>query len=358
MKILNRHYAVLGICLFSLSSAQPLWAQGLGEFTGLNAGVMGLGAGLAARDKGRMLKQGAAYVQDSLAAQNKAISDCLQLDKQFELKKDWENAERCLTTALQYIAQRDGPGSVKSVPVLSRLVKVEEEQDKIQQAIGYQKTVLIFNKAGKVPKPDVTHESLVLSNLYVKNSDFARAEPVLRESITLEKPKPVKSPDYKKSLRVFGSVLRENKKLDEAATVEAELVAIESAPGNEAETKAAETKTAETTTAGATPAAAPVSPSTAVITPGALPAGIPMPMPAAAPVASPETPAPVETSAAPVAPAGADTPAAASATPSATPAATDSPPATPAAPVAATDSQPATPSAEPAPESKTVTTPP
>ena len=283
MKNPGSKQAVLGLCAFWLWSSQPVSAQGLGEFAGINAGVAGLGAGLAAIDKGRMLKQGAAFVQQSAATQTKAINDCMQLDKQYEMKKMWAQAEECLNTALKYVASRDGPGSAKSVPVLSRLVKVSEEQNKIKQAIGYQKTVLVFNKAGKVTNPDITHESLVLSNLYVKDSDFQLAEPVLRESIALEKPKPVKSTDYKKSLRVFGKVLRENKKVEEAATVESELVSIEGPPGENSAARS-EAPLDSAAAAAGDPAA---------LTP---PAGIPVPLtptePANAAAAAAPTPAP------------------------------------------------------------------
>jgi|GEM_PF-871291 len=287
VKISSSHYAVLGLCLICLGNPKSVYAQGFGEMAGINAGVVGMGAGLAAIDKGRMLKQGTAYVQQSMASQTKAINDCMQLDNQYEMKKDWENAEKCLTIALQYIAKRDGPGSAKSVPVLSRLVKVEEEQNKLDEAIGYQKTVLVFNKAGKVVKPDVTHESLVLSSLYVKNSDFTHAEPVLRESIALEKPKPVKSAEYKKTLKVFGSVLRKNQKPDEAAVVESELIAIESAPITDAADTNAQSSLVPQATAPADVVAAPTTspPSAPISSPVSIPTSIPASVPTTSPAA-------------------------------------------------------------------------
>ena len=48
-------------------------------------------------------------------------------------------------------ARRDGPGSNKGLPALQHLVNVSRAENKLNEAISFQKTVLAFTKAAKAP---------------------------------------------------------------------------------------------------------------------------------------------------------------------------------------------------------------
>lgn len=208
-------------------AVQNAWGQAIGEFGGVNAGVAGMGAGLAASmGHGELVRktyESAAQAQQALAAQNKAVEQYYKLGNQFELKKQWDCAEKAFTYVLQVIARRDGPGSPKSVPALKHLASISQSQNRLDQAISYQKTILAFTRAAKVPdKPALVQESVALSNLFIKKADYPSAEPLLRDSVALGK-ETMPPADYQRTLRVYGKVLRQLNKPQEAQQVEAEL---------------------------------------------------------------------------------------------------------------------------------------
>ncbi|MBK9205917.1 MAG: hypothetical protein IPL73_26580 [Candidatus Obscuribacter sp.] len=141
---------LLALSLF-LSLPLAASAQAFMEAGGVYAGVAGLGAGLAAsQNHGQALKSSyelAIQAQQALVAQNEAISQYLKLGTEYEAKKDWAAAEKCFKYVLQVVNRRDGPGSPNGLPALKHLVKINVAQNKIDDAIGLQKTVVAFTQA-------------------------------------------------------------------------------------------------------------------------------------------------------------------------------------------------------------------
>lgn len=217
------------LLVFTVALPQQAPAQGLGEFSGMQALGIGMGAGMAAVDHGKLAKfavNSAAQAQQALIAQTKAIEQYYALGNKYEAGKQWENAEKCYAYTLQIIAKRDGPGSPKSVPTLRHLATVNVAQNKLDQASSYEKTVLAFTKAGKhADKAGVFKESVCLSNLLVKSAKYMTAEPLLKDSIAVAQAGNIKSPDYRSALCMYNLVLKELKKPEEAAKVEAEIAA-------------------------------------------------------------------------------------------------------------------------------------
>jgi hypothetical protein len=221
----------MGLSLALTMVPLPVWAQGLSEFGGIHAGAAGMGAGLAAsQHNGALVRNtyGAAVrAQESLVTQNQAIEQYLALGLAFEAKKQWVNAEGAFTNALKWICNRDGPGSEASVPALQHLAKVTKAQNKLDQAIGYQKTVVAF--ARKIHVPDtraLLGADRELSDMFVQKGDYANAEPVLQEAVALMDRSPhVTSEQHNATLRVYGRVLRELNKIAEADAIDASLAA-------------------------------------------------------------------------------------------------------------------------------------
>lgn len=202
-------------------------AQGLGEFGGLNAGLFGVGAGAAAMTQSKPQRNNyanPAQAQQYFIMQNRAIEQYSKLGNQYELKKQWENAERTFAYVLQIINMRDGVDSPKSIAPLKHLVTASDAQHKVKQAIYYQTNVLKVTKAAKVPaRAAVVQESLSLSNLLIKDKDYPKAESVLRQSIALAKQEPVMAKERTTTLVVLGKVYKAQNKTQEAAEVESEL---------------------------------------------------------------------------------------------------------------------------------------
>lgn len=202
-------------------------AQGLGEFGGLNAGLFGVGAGAAAMTQSKPQRNNyanPAQAQQYFIMQNRAIEQYSKLGNQYELKKQWENAERTFAYVLQIINMRDGLDSQKSIAPLKHLVTASDAQHKMKQAIYYQTNVLKVTKAAKVPaRAAVVQESLSLSNLLIKDKDYPKAESVLRQSIALAKQEPVMTKERTTTLVVLGKVYKAQNKTQEAAEVESEL---------------------------------------------------------------------------------------------------------------------------------------
>jgi tetratricopeptide (TPR) repeat protein len=165
-----------------------------------------------------------AQAQQYFIMQNRAIEQYSKLGNQYELKKQWENAERTFAYVLQIINMRDGVDSQKSIAPLKHLVTASDAQHKVKQAIYYQTNVLKVTKAAKVPaRAAVVQESLSLSNLLIKDKDYPKAESVLRQSIALAKQEPVMTKERTTTLVVLGKVYKAQNKTQEAAEVESEL---------------------------------------------------------------------------------------------------------------------------------------
>jgi hypothetical protein len=196
-----------------------------------------MGAGVAASmNNGALVRRtytSTVQAQQALAAQNHAVAQYLKMGTQFQLKQQWDNAEKAFTYVLQVIARRDGPGSPKGVPALKHLAEICTAQNKLDKAISFQKTVLAFTKADKKTDNQVLiKEQECLSNLFIAKSDYASAEPVLRNTVALYKQTPSSSSssnsqattnNYTRTLRVYGTVLRQLNKTDEAAQVELQI---------------------------------------------------------------------------------------------------------------------------------------
>lgn len=222
-------YLLILAVLSPLAMPDGARGQALGEFAGVNAGVAGMGAGVAASmGNGALVRrtyESAAQAQQAMMAQNQAVEQYFKMGNQFEMKKQWENAEKAFTYVLQVIARRDGAGSPKSVPALKHLAAISQQQNRLDQAISYQKTVLAFTKAAKVPdKIAIVEESVNLSKILIKKAEYSLAEPIMRESVALAKQTTMPRSDYQTTLQVYGRVLRQLNRQEEAQAIEAELL--------------------------------------------------------------------------------------------------------------------------------------
>lgn len=267
---------LLVLALSPLAMPDSARGQALGEFAGVNAGVAGMGAGVAASmGNGALVRrtyESAAQAQQAMMAQNKAVEQYFKMGNQFEMQKQWENAEKAFTYVLQVIARRDGAGSPKSVPALKHLAAISQQQNRLDQAISYQKTVLAFTKAAKVPdKIAIVEESVNLSKILIKKAEYSLAEPIMRESVALAKQTTMPKSDYQTTLQVYGRVLRQLNRQEEAQAIEAELLppaTTASAPDSSPVSTAALTapnSTASMLTSAPPPPAPPVGSATAAL---------------------------------------------------------------------------------------------
>lgn len=191
----------------------PCYAQGMIEQGGLYSSVAGLGAGLAAsRQHGAVINrsyEAAVRAQQSAVAQTKAIEEQMKLGCKLEAAKQWENAEQAFKGVLQLVARRDGPGSRASISALEHLIVVEEAQNKYDEAINYEKTVVAFVKSAKSPDYGViANQQMNLSNLLIQKSDYASAEPVLREVVAVYDAHPTLPSDKRaEAITIYNDVL-------------------------------------------------------------------------------------------------------------------------------------------------------
>ena len=219
--------------------ASPAWSQSIMEAGGLHAGVAGLGAGFAASQNHgvaiRSTYEVAAQTQQAILAQNKAIEQYLTMGTKYEAKKEWAAAEKCYAFVLQVVNRRDGPGSANGLPALKHLVSVNVAQNKIGEAINFQKTVVAFTeRAKKVNSQAVVQSKLDLSNLFIRQNDYTNAEPYLQQSVVMvEKDTAIPKAQRKVTLKTYSTVLRKLKKTSEADAVEATLAAQEQAEETE-----------------------------------------------------------------------------------------------------------------------------
>ncbi len=204
-------------------------AQSIFSAGGSYAGAAGLGAGLSASmNHGRVVTRGYQAVidaQQAALAQTKAVEQYMAAGCRFEAQKNWQNAERSFTYVLQLVARLDGPGSPKSVPALKHLVTVTAAQNKLDEAIGFQKTVLSFSQQGKDPRA-INSAQIDLAGLFIKKEDYVSAEPVCSQAVqTVDAKIPVSQ--RRIALNTYAKVLRKLHKDSEATAVEAEALATE-----------------------------------------------------------------------------------------------------------------------------------
>lgn len=221
----------------SMLMAAPAGAQSIMEAGGLHAGVAGLGAGLAAsQNHGKAIRstyEVAAQTQQAVLAQNEAIKQYLNLGTKYEAKKDWAAAEKCYAYVLQVVNRRDGPGSANGLPALKHLVSVNVAQNKIPEAIGFQKTVVAFTERAKQADPrQVLQSKLDLSRLFIKQNDYSNAEPYLQQSVAItQNDTTIPVAQRKTTLKTYSTVLRKLKKTTEAEAIESKLAEQELSEG-------------------------------------------------------------------------------------------------------------------------------
>ncbi len=215
---------LLGVQL--LLSPSAVWSQGISCAGGAYGSAAGLGAGLAAsRNHGKMVVrsyEAMAKAQQALLAQTQTIQQYMKIGCQFEAAKQWENAEKSFKYVLQVVAVRDGPGSNKGVPALKHLVAVSKAENKLDQAITYQKTVLAFTRGNPVSDAvAVAQEHCNLSNLYVQYGDYQSAAPVLKEGVAYCQDHPSLPIKQRKDMRSsYAKVLRQLHRDSEADAIE------------------------------------------------------------------------------------------------------------------------------------------
>jgi hypothetical protein len=200
----------------------------MAEFGGTHAMSAGLGAGLAASlgNHSKVVSrsyQSVVKAQQGALAQTKAIEQYMKFGCQLEAQKKWADAERSFKYVLQVVSRRDGPGSVKSVPALEHLVSVTKAQNKLDDAINFQETVLAFKKAESTPNPnEVVKAQSSLSNLLEQNNDYRDAASVLRQSVSYYNSHPFLPAKDKRATRSsYAKVLRKLHKDEEAELIEA-----------------------------------------------------------------------------------------------------------------------------------------
>lgn len=225
--------SILLLLLTASSTASPASAQAFMEFGGVQAGAAGLGAGLAASQNHgaavRSTYEVAVQAQQALVAQNKAIEQYLAQGIKYETKKDYASAEKCFTYVLQVVNRRDGPGSAGGIPALRHLVAIKIAQNKIDDAIGFQKTVTAFTQTVKNANPQTLLKSKMdLSNLFLLKEDYANAEPVLQQSAAMVQDNKAFADDQRRiTLRAYSRVLHKLKKDGEASAVDTQLAKYE-----------------------------------------------------------------------------------------------------------------------------------
>ncbi|MBX9947572.1 MAG: hypothetical protein K2Y39_00280 [Candidatus Obscuribacterales bacterium] len=219
----------LALLLVSIACISPAQSQGIMEGTFVRGLGAGMGAGTAASlGHGKVVRRTAESIiqaQQVMIAQTKVIEQYVATGIQLQAKKQWSSAEQYFQDALKMIAKRDGPGSPKSAPVLSRLANVAKNQHKLDEAIGYQKTVVAFANNARSQNPTAAVQAQVdLSGLFIDKGDLANAEGVLKQSVdTVRRDRSIPPKTYSTTLRVYGEVLRKLNKNAEADVVDAEL---------------------------------------------------------------------------------------------------------------------------------------
>jgi hypothetical protein len=219
----------LALLLVSIACISPANSQGMMEGTFVRGLGAGMGAGTAAgMGHGKVVRRTAESLiqaQQAMIAQTKTIEQYVASGIQLQAKKQWTTAEQYFQEALKVIAKRDGPGSPKSAPVLARLATVAKNQHKLDEAIGYQKTVVAFANNAKAQNPTAAVQAQVeLSNLFIDKGDLHNAEGTLKQSADIVRSdRSIPPKTYSTTLRVYGEVLRKLNKNSEADAIDAEI---------------------------------------------------------------------------------------------------------------------------------------
>lgn len=219
----------LALLLVSIACICPANSQGMMEGTFVRGLGAGMGAGTAAgMGHGKVVRRTAESIiqaQQAMIAQTKSIEQYVATGIQLQAKKQWTTAEQYFQEALKVIAKRDGPGSPKSAPVLARLATVAKNQHKLDEAIGYQKTVVAFANNAKAQNPTAAVQAQVeLSNLFIDKGDLHNAEGTLKQSADIVRSdRSIPPKTYSTTLRVYGEVLRKLNKNSEADAIDAEI---------------------------------------------------------------------------------------------------------------------------------------
>ena len=196
------------------------------EGAGVHAMSAGVGAGVAASaNHGRILTnsyEALVQAQQAALAQTKAIQQYMAVGGKQEAQKDWLSAEKSYKYVLQLVAKRDGPGSDKSVPVLQHLVTVNKEQHKLDEAIGYQKTVVAFTSSvSKHNESEALKQQNTLSKLYIDNKQYTAAEPVVRQSYALCTTNPsLPAAERRVTCETYAKILHQLNREEDAKAIE------------------------------------------------------------------------------------------------------------------------------------------
>lgn len=224
------------ILLLSALFPLPVLCQSLMEFGDLRAGAAGTGAGagLSAgmghqgavkKSFGKITKIMTPAQQAAFAAQTKAVNKYWASGCQYEMAKQWSNAEKTFAYVLQVVTMRDGSKSPTRMPILQKLVTATKAQKKLDTAINYQKSIVELQKS--VPRPDermVAKTQQELTGLYLDKHDYKSAEPVLRDSVSLYAKYPSLPVQQKiVTLKTYSVVLRKLKKNAEADKIDKQL---------------------------------------------------------------------------------------------------------------------------------------
>ena len=224
----------------TLLTIQPCHSQAIMEFGGVNASSVGLGAGLGlSLSHGMALThsyQAAASAQAAIIDKSRAIEQYMKMGYDYEARKDLDSAEKAYRYALQVIASRDGPGSPKSVPALQHLVSIASMQQRWNDALNMQKTVVKFSQQNPNDVSGAVREQINLSKLFIQTNNLPQAEVNLRETITLCDSHPsVPAAQRDAALSQYAQVL---KQMDNQSTPTAAQSTVIKPPSNVEETTA------------------------------------------------------------------------------------------------------------------------
>ncbi|MBX9876970.1 MAG: hypothetical protein K2Y22_00790 [Candidatus Obscuribacterales bacterium] len=263
---------LLSLCLL------PAKAQSIMEFGDLRAGAAGTGAGAGmsaglghknALNKSfqKATKAMTAAQKAAFDTQTQAINQYWSSGCRYEVAKQWANAEKTFAYVLQVVTLRDGAKSSTRVPVLQKLVTATKAQKKLDQAIGYQKSIVDYHKGASRPdERAIVKMQADLSGLYLDKHDYAAAEPILKDSVALYAKYP-SLPQVQRmvTLRTYSKVLRNLKKNEEADKVDLSIT--QNAGAGKVLPTAVEVKPPVSETVSAPPATAtPEAPATAETT--------------------------------------------------------------------------------------------
>lgn len=179
---------ILSLALICFFATQATQAQGIFESQAVRGLSAGMGSGMAAGlSNGKVVQRSyerMVEAQQAGLALTKTINEYVSFGTIYEQKKDWLQADKCFRFVLQLIARRDGPGSKSTVPILTHLVVTSKAQNKLDEALAFQKTILSFAQSCKVPDTKVILQAQQdLASVYMLKQDYVTAAPILKDSL-------------------------------------------------------------------------------------------------------------------------------------------------------------------------------